>query len=121
MALMVNSVTFDAGDPGALARFWAGVFGVEADSPNPYVAFVRPPGQQLMFIHVDEPKTAKNRCHLDLHAETQAEVDAEVDRLGALGAALVGRHAEHGVYWATFRDPEGNEFCVGTPLAGHGH
>jgi len=164
VALHVNSVTFDADDPPALARFWASVFETEApDPPSPYVAFVAPEGgPQLMFIKVPEATVAKNRCHLDLHADDIAAVDAEVDRLVGLGASLVDRHEEFGVYpgaraarrrrrrrqerertaslsprrsrgdrrgaarpgWrtpsATFQDPEGNELCVGTPLAGHG-
>lgn len=121
MSLSINTVTFDADDPPALARFWGGVFETESESPSPYVAFVKPiGGQQLMFIKVPETKSAKNRCHLDLHADSEDAVDGEVERLTGLGASLVDHHREYGVYWATFRDPEGNEFCVGTPLPGHG-
>jgi len=119
MPLKVNSVTFDANDPPALARFWATVF--ETGEPtvvNPYVALVHPPdGPELMFLMVPEAKTAKNRAHLDLHADSEEEVDAEAERLVAAGATVAGRHREHGVYWATLLDPEGNELCVGTPLS----
>ncbi|MET0143779.1 MAG: VOC family protein [Ilumatobacteraceae bacterium] len=116
MALHVNTVTFDAGDPVALAGFWAGVFEVEPWSPGPFVAFVSPPdGPNLMFLGVDEPKTAKNRCHLDLHADSPTDVDAEVTRLVAAGATVVDHHREFGLYWTTLQDPEGNELCIGTP------
>ena len=68
-----------------------------------------------MFIAVPEGKSAKNRVHLDLHAEDPADVDAEAERLLAAGATFVGEHREFGVYWRTLQDPEGNELCIGTP------
>ena len=52
-----------------------------------------------------EPKTVKNRMHLDIVVEDMA---AEADRLVALGARIL---------WAldgsmVMADPEGNEFCI---------
>lgn len=38
---------------------------------------------------------------------------AETKRVVALGATVVGEHDEWGVQWVTFKDPEGNEFCIG--------
>ena len=117
MPLHVNSVTFDAGDPVALAGFWASAFGAEVTSPGPFVAFVNPPGgPNLMFLQVEESKSAKNRCHLDLHADDEAGVDAEAARLVGEGATIVDTHREFGIYWTTLQDPEGNEFCIGTPV-----
>ena len=62
----------------------------------------------LLFARVPEPKTLKNRLHLDFRPVDQA---AEVSRLLALGA----RHADVGQgdeTWVVLMDPEGNEFCV---------
>ena len=116
MPLHVNSVTFDAGDPVALAGFWASAFSVEVTTPGPFVAFVNPPGgPNLMFLQVEEAKSAKNRCHLDLHADDEAGVDAEAARLVDEGATIVDTHREFGLYWTTLQDPEGNELCIGTP------
>ena len=67
-------------------------------------------GPGFMFIKVPEPKSAKNRLHLDLGT---ADLDAEVQRVLALGATLVGHRDEYGMTWSTFTDPEGNEFCIG--------
>ena len=118
MPLHVNSVTFDAGDPVALAGFWASRLRGRGESPGPFVAFVHPPGgPNLMFLQVEEPKSAKNRCHLDLHADDEAGVDAEAARLVGEGATIVDTHREFGIYWTTLQDPEGNEFCIGTPVA----
>ena len=117
MALRLHSVTFDCADPGALASFWAGVTGYRLETVNPFVAVLRGDGPdggdfgpRMMFIQVPEAKAAKNRVHLDLGTE---DLDGEVDRVLDLGADLVGRYDEWGVVWATFRDPEGNEFCIG--------
>ena len=121
MALHVNTVTFDAEEPAVLAAFWAKVFGAdEPEAINPFVSLVdNPGGPNLMFIKVSEAKSAKNRMHFDLHGEDQDVVDTEAARLVKVGASLVSTNEEHGVYWKTLRDPEGNEFCVGTPLPGH--
>ena len=82
---------------------------------------VRP---RIWFQEVPEPKSVKNRLHLDLrhtpgreampYAARRASVDVEVERLVALGASIAYRNAPEGAdyYAVTLRDPEGNEFCV---------
>ena len=137
-------VVFDAADPSALAAFWGELIGyVEQDPPEgfdswkawaaasglprerwgDYAARVDPDGAgpRLYFQRVPEPKTAKNRVHLDLLAgggssvpldQQRERVAAAVERLVALGATHVGEHTESGVHWAVMTDPEGNEFCA---------
>jgi hypothetical protein len=56
---------------------------------------------------VPEPKTVKNRLHLDL---ITTEFEAETDRLAGLGAQKVRDVQQGGARWTTFRDIEGNEF-----------
>jgi hypothetical protein len=68
------------------------------------------PGARMLFQVVPEPKSAKNRFHLDLHRG--AERDQVVERLVGLGATVIGHYAERGSEWVTLQDPEGNEFCV---------
>jgi hypothetical protein len=62
----------------------------------------------LLFARVPEPKTLKNRLHLDFRPDDR---DAAVARLLGLGArpADVGQGDES---WVVLADPEGNEFCV---------
>ncbi len=121
MALRLHSLTFDCDDPGALASFWSAVTGYCTGTVTPYFADLVGDGSvgpRMMFIKVGEAKGAKNRVHFDLGTD---DLDAEVERILGLGAELVGRYDEWGVVWATFRDPEGNEFCIGHhPPGGHG-
>ena len=112
MALHLHSITFDAADPAELARFWAAVTGYEMGMANEYVSELSGDGTigpRWLFVKVPEDKAAKNRMHLDLGT---ADLDGEVERVVGLGATLVGRYDEWGATWATFTDPEGNEFCI---------
>ncbi|MCM2412405.1 VOC family protein [Streptomyces sp. RKAG290] len=68
-------------------------------------------GRRLLFQRVPEPKTVKNRLHLDLHAGPDRR-DAEVARLEGLGANVLRKVEEPGGTWTVLTDPEGNEFCV---------
>ena len=81
-------------------------------------AAIRHPGgikraPRVLFQTVPEPKTVKNRLHLDLRPADQA---AEVARLEALGARRVDI-GQGDVSWIVLADPDGNEFCVLRTLA----
>jgi len=67
-------------------------------------------GTALTFVKVPEPKTVKNRVHLDLRP-FRCDQDEEVARLLALGATHVDI-GQGDVPWVVLADPEGNEFCV---------
>jgi hypothetical protein len=70
------------------------------------------PGRpRVLFQLVPEPKTVKNRLHLDVRAGVGRQ-DAEVARLLELGATELWRGAQGPSTWVTMADPEGNEFCV---------
>ncbi|MET8955132.1 VOC family protein [Streptomyces sp. NPDC004393] len=69
-------------------------------------------GRRILFQDVPEPKSTKNRLHLDVHAGPQHR-DATVARLESLGATRVEeRDKGPAGHWWVMRDPEGNEFCV---------
>ncbi len=137
-------VTFDTADPAALAAFWAealhyvlpppppefdswdaalDAWGVPPDHRNDRAALVDPDGvgPRVFFQKVPEPKTAKNRVHLDLRAaagrppeERSEALEAECTRLVALGAQRVRRMDADGIddVCIVMQDPEGNEFCL---------
>lgn len=69
------------------------------------------PGARILFQLVPEPKTVKNRVHLDIRLGG-ADRDAELARLTAAGATVLhtGRQGPH--TWVTITDPEGNELCL---------
>ncbi|SDU36925.1 VOC family protein [Jiangella alkaliphila] len=121
----LREIVIDCEHAPSLARFWAAVLddyevlpyddaeiarlaalGLTPET-DPTVG-VGGPGPTLFFQQVPEPKTVKNRVHLDVEAPDQ---QAEVDRLLALGATVHSVHER----WTTMLDPEGNEFCVAQP------
>ncbi|GAA0954024.1 VOC family protein [Nonomuraea longicatena] len=122
MATRLVQIAMNAKDDSVVGRFWAEALGWGLSSEGPGVTNVEPEG----FVYPDpvavcvdvlavpEPKTGKNRVHLDL-ATTSAAHQAElVARLKGLGAtpADVGQGE---VPWTVLADPEGNEFCVLEP------
>jgi hypothetical protein len=136
-------VVFDCANPDALARFWAEALGYKLQDPPPgfatwedwaranqipedqwdaMSAVVDPEGKgpRLFFQRVPEPKTVKNRVHLDVNVgggrqvpveERRDRIDEEAARLVAMGATLLRAVAEQeDEYFANMLDPEGNEF-----------
>ena len=66
----------------------------------------------FLFLPVPEPKTGKNRIHLDLVSESPEHQSEMVDRLIALGAQRVDIGQPSDADHVVLADPEGNEFCV---------
>lgn len=118
MTLQINAVTIDCADALKVAEFWAAALDRPLDqgepAPSPYFASIGRAEQSerpaMLFIAVPEPKSTKNRVHLDVGAS--ADREAEVERLLALGATRLHDCDEWGMRWTTLADPEGNEFCV---------
>jgi hypothetical protein len=127
----IHDVIFDCDRPSALARFWAATLdgydvapyddeeierlrsiGIDDVEDDPSV-LVEAPGvsPRLFFQLVPEPKTVKNRVHLDLKCD---EVASETDRLVGLGARVLSTRGPQAV-WVVLADPEGNEFCLSAP------
>lgn len=114
MGLEWEQLIVDARDAVNLGRWWQEALGWVVVNDDPEEFEIRPSPDRLpglLFVPVDEPKTAKNRLHLDFRPEDQ---QAEVDRLLGLGAtpADVGQGEQS---WVVLADPEGNEFCVLAP------
>lgn len=129
-------ITIDCTDADVMSSFWSTALGyVEEPPPAGYLSwedFLRasgiptPPagsisaivdpddvGPRVLFLRVPEPKTSKNRVHLDLRTgRTDDDKHAKVEQLVEAGATVVRRVDEHGGWWMVMNDPEGNEFCV---------
>src|SRR5215467_13165614 len=140
-------ITIDCADPGLLATFWAATLGYKPEDPpegyatwndfwrsrgvpdeelgDTYDILVDPDGKspRIWFQPVPEPKTVKNRLHLDIRVSggrseplevRQEQVRAESRRLVDLGATILRELSEPGVdhFGILMGDPEGNEFCI---------
>lgn len=138
---MLNAVelTLDCADAERMAGFWKSAVGyIDEPPPAPFATraewlaslgervgrriggawLVDPAGvaPRLSLLEVPEPKTAKNRLHMDLRVSGDGTPDqkwhqirTEAQRLVALGAAVLAEYPRHHVVLA---DPEGNEFCI---------
>ncbi len=133
-------LTLDCADAQLLAAFWKTALGyVDEPPPAPFAtreewlatldlpeedaegdgAWLCAPdgsGPRLSLLTVPEPKTAKNRLHLDIRlpghgtaGDRWARITAEVARLVTAGGTVLESFDGHHVVMI---DPEGNEFCV---------
>jgi hypothetical protein len=113
MSLRLANVTFDCDDPRAVADFWSAALDRPVDSdPTEYFASIgiaADTGPAWFFIRVPEPRTVKNRVHVDLVADDR---EKEIARLVELGATRGPDHDEYGHTWTVLADPEANDFCI---------
>src|SRR4051812_26424364 len=139
------TLTIDCADPALVARFWCTALGyTQADPPQGWdtwedwltdlnvpkdewydgASISDPNGvlPSISFLKVPEPRTAKNRLHLDLQvaggrhidqSQREALIEGMVAVLVEAGGSVASRSL-HGdrLDHVVMRDPEGNEFCV---------
>jgi len=120
VALSTNMVTIDCVDTAPLIDFWTSALDyVVYKDWGDYALLVpadRGGALRIGLQRVPEPRTGKNRAHLDFVTEDRA---AEVDRLVGLGARVIGEGSRVlneskplSARWTVMADPLGNEFCV---------
>ncbi|GIH18538.1 VOC family protein [Rugosimonospora africana] len=118
-------IVLDCRHASRLARFWETALGWrirpydEAEvarlaalgltpESDPAVAIDSPDGSLVFFVQeVPEPRTVKNRMHVDIRLRDQAHLD----ELVRLGATVISEYDD----WRVMADPEGNEFCAKHP------
>jgi hypothetical protein len=132
-------VVIDCADPASLAPFWAAALGyVVQPAPegfssweayrhenavpetdwNALSAVVDPDGAgpRILFQRVPEPKSVKNRVHVDINAggprdtpddERRRRVARTVERLETLGATTYREFEERGDHWVVDARPRG--------------
>lgn len=96
-------------DPLTLAGWWGRLLGCEPqldeDGGWAWIEGITDcPFEAIVFVPVPEPKTVKNRIHVDL---TTPDVGAVL----AAGASVL-RQPDNEVRWHVLADPVGNEFCA---------
>jgi predicted enzyme related to lactoylglutathione lyase len=114
---LTSRLTFvlDCCDAERLAAFWSEALGYTCpgafDQCWPLLPDRADDAPWFVLQQVDEPKSGKNRMHLDLRV---TDLDAEAGRLEALGAQRVSgmMRGAHDSAWYVMADPEGNEFCI---------
>jgi Glyoxalase-like domain len=126
-----KDLCLDARDHQALADWWCAALGyVRRDDLEPSDdGWVRPAawpvpiadpsgaGPLIWVIPVPEPKTVKNRMHLDVVGNTQALLASGATLLRARDAGEDADPEDGGIAWDVLADPEGNEFCCFAPDA----
>jgi predicted enzyme related to lactoylglutathione lyase len=113
----VAAVVVDSPDPAALADFWELASGwAQTSAEDGFVAFRSPQGvgPYLEFLRVGDPKTVKDRVHLDV-APRQGEDQAAAVKVLLEAGAVPADVGQGDVSWTVLADPQGNEFCVLSP------
>jgi predicted enzyme related to lactoylglutathione lyase len=105
----IADIIIDCSDPERLASFWADLLGRPIEGRKGPYLWLQHPNREVGFgfQKVAEPKSGKNRVHLDLSAP---DLIAAKHRIEALGGRRVDGYEGGG--FLVMADPEGNEFCV---------
>jgi hypothetical protein len=98
-----KDLCIDVTCPSAMTAFWGHVLGLTSPADNPNVLVGDVPEKTIWINKVDEPRTVKQRVHLDV--ATGAIPDLE--RQGA----TIQVPASDEQLWTVMEDPEGGEFC----------
>jgi glyoxalase superfamily protein len=109
-------LVLDCADPPRLAEFWRAALGYRDYFIDKSFAVLVPADgvtSPLVLQGVPEPKSGKNRMHLDIVVD---DIEPEIARLQALGAKRLddGVQSFGKTQWVRMADPELNEFCVCT-------
>ncbi|MGB5755981.1 MAG: VOC family protein [Acidimicrobiales bacterium] len=108
----------DVDDLDEAASFWSAALQADEEPVNTGSRHIyrrlRLPASDVRVLlqRTEDPKSSKERMHLDLETD---DVEAEVRRLERLGAVRWAHQTERGYDFWIMHDPWGNEFCVLQP------
>ncbi len=110
----VDEIVVDCRDRVKLATFWAALLRVTPHVRDSTRATVPDPEQGLVvaFQEVPEPKSGKNRLHIDVQVAALEEAIAACLNLGATVEGAIIDDADGS--FQVMLDPEGHEFCLVT-------
>ena len=116
MSVFIGSVVLNVADSSRASEFWSQALGYVHRPQN--ADFLTPPewsppsrtraDHRATHLHVDR----NDVMHLDLWLEEGSDLEAEVERLVALGATRVEWDYPEGADFVVLADTEGNLFCV---------
>lgn len=105
-------VTGDAGDAHRVTAWWQEMLGGTLGDDERGFSWLEEvpelPLDAICFAPVPEPKTTKNRMHIDVDTD-------DLELLLRHGATVLRAKGDDGIGWTVLADPEGNEFCAFTP------
>ena len=111
----LGAVSFDCPDPDALARFYAGLFGVEVGFSSDDFAALKIGEVWIAAHRVDDYRpprwpdpNAPQQVHIDLAVEDLDEAETHASSLGAATAETQPSPAR----WRVMIDPAGHPFCL---------
>jgi predicted enzyme related to lactoylglutathione lyase len=110
----LHEIVVDCSNPEALARFWQAMIGGEVvvESADWVVLDGDEEGFFFGFQKVSEPKTGKNRIHIDVEVD---DLESAIDQAEQMGARKIGATVdEDDGSFQVMGDPGGNEFCFVT-------
>jgi predicted enzyme related to lactoylglutathione lyase len=116
MGCVLREIAIDCADPKRVAEFWSQVLDWPLKQEPDGICWLTSNGEPsgpppvLVFAKVPEPKTVKNRVHIDVNP-SGADQAQELERLLALGARRIDI-GQGDVPWVVLADVEGNEFCL---------
>lgn len=107
--MKTHGLTIDTANPQALAAWWSKALGVEIGADfGVLVTLATPP--ELLPLQFFKPATiaeGRNRVHPDFKT---SDLDAETERLVAMGATIVQKNELPQIRYTTLTDPDGNNF-----------
>lgn len=111
--LRIGTIVLHVKDARRASQFWSQALGYgyrDGAYRQEITPVLIPPSANAagVAIALDED----DRTHLDLHTDSAAEQQAEVERLLSLGATRVDWTHPEGARFVVLADPEGNLFCV---------
>ena len=120
--MKLSGILIGSENPERLVEFYKRVLGEPGWNEAPYIGWMVGEGTLMIGPHdeVHGPNKEPARIIWNLEAE---DVKAEFERIRATGATVVrepynpmGENADRVFYLATFADPDGNYFQLGSPM-----
>ncbi|MAT04376.1 MAG: pterin-4-alpha-carbinolamine dehydratase [Acidimicrobiaceae bacterium] len=103
-------LALDTMDADRIRPFWRAILGYDADAQGNLVDPQRR-GPALWFQQMDEPRTGRNRFHLDVTVAHDVAEQRVADAIAAGGTLLSNARAR--AFWV-LADADGNEACICT-------
>jgi predicted enzyme related to lactoylglutathione lyase len=118
----LTGILMGSDDPARLVEFYKRVLGERGWDEPPYTGWMLGGGTVMVGPHGEVHGANKEPGRIIWNLESD-DVQAEFERIRAAGATVVrepynpmGEGSEQPVYIATFADPDGNYFQIGSPM-----